>query len=389
MDIAVIGAGIAGCHLGYRLAAAGMDVTLFDPRAPWEKPCGGGLTAKVWKDFPEVLEQGVPTRRVDEIVVVSPSGRRAELDIDGRIRTVSRYELGKALLERSLQAGARLVQERVEKVRHCRPGWTTHTGKGESKADYLVGADGAASIVRKSVARRFPRQELMLTYGRLISGEPRTPAVIRFIPDYQGYAWLFPRPEGYSAGIFAPALLARRDPLLRVLDEFLNAEFEIAEADAPPGGRPFAALLPAMYQESFMGSEVAGTDWALVGDASGAADPISGEGIYWALKSADLLADSLINSRGRDYAERWMEMATPDIARAAHMRFTIYVPRYLRLLALLLNYSPLSCDIAREMIDGTQDYASLKPRIARALPRVAGEVLLNRLRKSSQHKNDQ
>jgi len=381
MKIGIVGAGIAGCHLGRRLAAAGLEVKLFDPRAPWEKPCGGGLTAKVWKDFPEILELGLKTHSADQLVVVSPSGRRAEIGLEGRIRTVSRFALGKALLDRAVKAGATLAPVRVNKVHKCSPGWALHAQEAEEKVDYLVGADGAAGLVRKSVAGRFLREDLLVSYGHLIPGEPRTPIVIRFWEEFEGYAWLFPRPEGYSIGIVARSDRARSGPLLQKLKEFAADEFKMAGLEAPVLPRPFSALIPAMYQESFFAAVPAGPDWALAGDASGAVDPISGEGIYWALKSADLLADSLLDNGGRDYAERWHEMAGPNIARAAHMRLTLYVPRYLRLLALFLQYSPFSRAIAREMIDGTQDYWTLKRRIAWHLPQVAGEVLLNRLLK--------
>jgi flavin-dependent dehydrogenase len=43
VKIAIVGAGPAGCHLAHRLHDTGHEVLLFDPRVPWEKPCGGGF----------------------------------------------------------------------------------------------------------------------------------------------------------------------------------------------------------------------------------------------------------------------------------------------------------------------------------------------------------
>ncbi|MCR4341777.1 MAG: FAD-dependent monooxygenase, partial [Gemmatimonadaceae bacterium] len=53
-EIAVVGAGPAGARAAELLAREGADVLLLDPRAPWEKPCGGGLTASAFHDFPQL-----------------------------------------------------------------------------------------------------------------------------------------------------------------------------------------------------------------------------------------------------------------------------------------------------------------------------------------------
>ena len=53
-SVAVVGAGPAGAFCAWRLAAAGMDVTVYDPSHPREKPCGGGVTARVFERWPEL-----------------------------------------------------------------------------------------------------------------------------------------------------------------------------------------------------------------------------------------------------------------------------------------------------------------------------------------------
>ena len=55
MRIAIVGAGPAGCHLSHLLADSEHEVLLFDHRAPYEKPCGGGLSPIVGQRFPDVL----------------------------------------------------------------------------------------------------------------------------------------------------------------------------------------------------------------------------------------------------------------------------------------------------------------------------------------------
>src|SRR5690606_37568305 len=54
--VGIIGAGPAGARAAELLAAGGWEVLLFDPKAPWEKPCGGGIPAHGFIHFPELRE---------------------------------------------------------------------------------------------------------------------------------------------------------------------------------------------------------------------------------------------------------------------------------------------------------------------------------------------
>ncbi|HZD05559.1 MAG TPA: FAD-dependent monooxygenase, partial [Longimicrobiales bacterium] len=73
--IAVVGAGPAGARAAELLATAGADVLLLDPRAPWEKPCGGGLTLSTFRDVPE-LEDLAPLMRAVGRIRVEASAER-------------------------------------------------------------------------------------------------------------------------------------------------------------------------------------------------------------------------------------------------------------------------------------------------------------------------
>ena len=70
--IAIIGAGPAGSMLAYKLASSGRRVHLFDHRAPWEKPCGGMLSAATIDENPELQRYPYPTRRCHAMVHISP-----------------------------------------------------------------------------------------------------------------------------------------------------------------------------------------------------------------------------------------------------------------------------------------------------------------------------
>jgi flavin-dependent dehydrogenase len=72
--VAIVGGGPAGAFAAERLAAAGLDILLFDEKLAWEKPCGGGLTRKAYKRYPFLLDNGTPKKLVHEMVFAAPSG---------------------------------------------------------------------------------------------------------------------------------------------------------------------------------------------------------------------------------------------------------------------------------------------------------------------------
>src|SRR5271169_5436561 len=110
---------------------------------------------------------------------------------------------------------------------------------------------------------------------------------IQFLPQLEGYIWVFPRCGHLSVGICgkgepAAALRAR---LERYMDEQ-----GLSKADAAF----YSHLLPALETSAWKRNRVAGDGWLAVGDAAGLVDPITGEGLYYALRSADLAVESIL-----------------------------------------------------------------------------------------------
>ena len=118
------------------------------------------------------------------------------------------------------------------------------------------------------------------------------PMVVRFTPGLAGYLWLFPRPDHVGVGICAPlAAVPTRDLLARL-------EPEVARSFPALARRRTAARYAHTIPSPIGGPALdrarsRASGWALVGDAAALADPITGEGIYYALRSAELLAETL------------------------------------------------------------------------------------------------
>ncbi len=204
-DIAIVGAGVAGCRLAYLLAGQGFEVTLFDPKPAWEKPCGGGLTDKLIEEFGDVVESLPGVRTHDRLEVAFFTGRRACIPMNRPLVTVSRKALGEVLLDRAMKQGACLREEKVVSIREKAGEHELVTRAGAYRASLVVGADGMASLVRRRFLSPFPKEDLWVAQGALLPVEVDLPIIIKFFSRFPGYAWIFPRVGQTSVGIMVPA----------------------------------------------------------------------------------------------------------------------------------------------------------------------------------------
>src|ERR1051326_4771399 len=150
MHIAVVGAGPAGTWASVLLARQGHSVTLFDPQAPWEKPCGGGVTAKALSGF-GIFESDLPRNNIERVTIYFADKDSVTVTPQKPIAVLSRRELGKYLLDAAETAGASLVQSRVTQIRAQAAGRQASARDCVVQSDFLIGADGATSLVRRTL----------------------------------------------------------------------------------------------------------------------------------------------------------------------------------------------------------------------------------------------
>ena len=115
-EIAIVGGGPAGALCGERLASAGFQVTIYDERLAWEKPCGGGLTHKAIEAYPFLLDAPQPKRIVRKAELISSRGHRARFEMSRPIVIYARKVLNGLLLDRAVAAGCTAVCSRVTHV---------------------------------------------------------------------------------------------------------------------------------------------------------------------------------------------------------------------------------------------------------------------------------
>jgi len=367
MRVAVVGAGPAGSLLAWRLARDGASATLFDASHPREKPCGGGLTAKALPLLPPAPPgDPLPVRSIEACRFESGLGEQVDMALARPVAIGARREVDAWLLRRAVDAGAVHVSERVTEV-GATGGLRTSAGRVE-RFDLIVGADGAGSLVRRTFAGATPPARLTMAAGWFAPGTATM--TVRFLPGLAGYAWLFPRPDHVGVGICAPLQSQpTRELIARLRDLVARAYPALADEDA----QPYAHTIPSPSADPASILEIAGEGWALVGDAAALADPITGEGIYYALRSASLLADALREGAVSRYPERVLEEFGRELLTAARLHARFYAPGFTRRMIRYASRSAAVRTILGELVLGDQGYTGLKRRLLRATPRFALE----------------
>jgi geranylgeranyl reductase family protein len=392
-DVLVVGAGPAGSFAAERLARGGARVALFDGRPPNEpKACGGGVTSKALKAWPHLLE--AVGRTIDELELYSPAGKRLHLKLTEPFAIYSRSALDSYLRDRAGRAGAHVFSERVSCRRRARQeeNWTVGTRCGaEWSAPVLVAADGANSRIAKDLAGPLPPAEMEVAFGYR-APLPRAqdaPTVVAFLPGWTGYAWAFPRPDHVSFGIATAQDAFDHRALDQLLWDFMvgyyrmradgtarlwfarardEARDTLIRTELRAVAERYAARIPGLAVKTWDTRRASGEGWALLGDAAGFADPVTGEGIYYALRSAELFAEAYLAGDPSAYEERWREDFGRELRRAAQMRRRFYgnfwgAPFTERMIDLGRAHPGIR-RVLGELVAGDQGYLDLKRKLA-------------------------
>jgi flavin-dependent dehydrogenase len=373
--IAVVGGGPAGALAAAELARAGREVLLFDEKLAWEKPCGGGLTDKALSRWPFLREMRVERNWVSECELIAASGRKTAFRLDRQIAIFSRLALNQLLLDRARESGAQLRRDRVLQIQPVSGGWQIRTTTSEHRAEFLVIATGARNSFRSQFAPPLGPENFMVAAGYYIPGNHHT-AQIKFLSGLHGYIWVFPRADHFSAGICG-RIKGKSSAELRGLLEDSLPEFGLTSH----GAAFYAHIIPSLTIEALRGP-FAGNGWAMVGDAAGFVDAITGEGLYYALRSAELLAQALLADAPERYAASVKSDFLPELEHAARIADRFYAGRWMagsviERMVQLTQRSPNFRDLMRDLFAGVQEYSTLRHRLYKSLPKIAAEALVS------------
>jgi geranylgeranyl reductase family protein len=365
-DVAIVGAGPAGCRAARQLARGGARVALVDGSHPREKPCGGGVTGRAL-----ALAGLADGAGRDGVPIESASfehrARRVRVDLASsgtrglKLEVVPRRAFDCMLLRQASAAGATLVNARVTDVARTSDGWEIATREATLHAAWLIGADGPNSLVRRRVATAFGRADLSIATGYFVHGVSSREVHVGFVDAPAGYLWSFPRPDHLAVGVCAQADETTAAELQAIAREWIGGHVRTEGVRLERYGWP----IPSLSSASLERERPAGDAWLLVGDAAGMVDPITREGIYFALASADVAAASLLagGNAARSYTRRVHDEIYDELRRAARLKARFYRPEFMSLLITALERSARIRDIMAALIAGEQPYRGLRRRL--------------------------
>lgn len=289
-DVIIVGAGPAGTAAAYDLAIAGFSVLILDRNEfPRKKACAGGITPKALDLFAYDISH-LLVHTCYEVKVRRPCGNSFALKNHRPLCYMTlRQDLDAFSLNKAMGAGSRFLKiDKLLSIHQDRDRVVVRLGRkdgpGQYTARYLIGADGANSRIRRLLAGpgtyfdRCPALEADVNVSR--PGD--FPMEFDFSRGIPGYYWIFPRQDHVNIGIFGAWSGVPMNR--RLLADYARQRFGTDLIESVRG-------YPIGVGH---GRSVGRGRVILVGDAAGLAEPLFGEGIYFALKSGQLAARAII-----------------------------------------------------------------------------------------------
>ncbi len=362
-DVIVVGSGPAGACAAWRLAKAGMAVAVLEKASlPRYKTCGGGIVGRAMQALPvdvrHAVEQDCHTAQLSFL----PTGFSFTTHRPTPIVCMTmRDHFDYALLSAAQAAGVAVRQRcAVENVSFHGDFLTVVTNEGLMRAKFVVAADGALSTIARKIGMAdgrvlIPALEYEVTVPQEQLNKFHGTARFDFGLLPQGYAWAFPKRQQVSIGLLS--MTARGRDLNHAMVRYLD----LLGCGAVTQIERHGYVIPIQPRRGpFIAKRV-----LLIGDAAGFADPVTGEGISFAIRSGLMAAQSLID-------EQLEEDAVSDAYGRSLAGTILPELRRGRILARLLYHFPLIrswafsrqgqrlCEAVTDVMAGTRQYQDLR-----------------------------
>jgi geranylgeranyl reductase family protein len=362
-DVIVVGAGPAGSTAAREIASRGADVLLLDrARFPRDKPCGGGVTIRTAGLLPFSLDPVI-----EATIDTAHLRLRAGEEVTRRhsrpmTYMTQRSRLDHFLVERAQEAGVEFRDGcAVKEVLRLPDGSyeLRHRDGSTHRARAVIGADGANGVVRQQLGYEPPIESAVALEGNVhypdgIPEHYRSAVALNlsFLPG--GYGWVFPKGDHVNVGVGG-----WKDQVGHELRESLDEFCRIYGFDTASVTQLRGHHLPLTRP----GALVADGGSAVIGDAAGFVDPLSGEGIHGAVASGiaiapvveDYLAGRVDSLRGYHHAVTRELMPNIEASRALMEIFHATPKPFV----WLLQHTNRFWDPAGELVRGELEYTAI------------------------------
>jgi len=295
-DVAVVGCGPAGTTAARDLARHGLHVALIDKeQLPRYKVCGGGIVFRAREmldvDISPVVESECHSARL----TLLNSGISFDASRDEPIVSmVMRSKLDLLLAEYAQQAGAELITDFFIQSAEFNDHYVyLKADGGQIKARFVIAADGANGMMArlagwKETRRMAPALECELAVNDVVASRFEGVARFDFDMPSNGYGWVFPKGNHLSFGLGGFGY-GRQRSLKSIFYEYAKK----LDIDLPTDAEMHGYVVPVSpRKDGFVRNRV-----FLIGDAAGVADPVSAEGISFAIRSGQIAAGALVDAQ--------------------------------------------------------------------------------------------
>jgi geranylgeranyl reductase family protein len=391
-DVIVVGAGPGGATASRACAQGGLRTLLIEKeRFPRYKACGGCLSVKTVHllgfDLTTIVENTVSGAKFtygskDPLLIPStdPIGYMVMRDRFDHFLVVKAIEAGVEFLEGKRVIEVKEMEGKVE---------VALEGGEMCSCVYLVGADGAGSLIASSLS---PATKPQVVDGVGLESEVPFDQALNFCRDElhlvrldfgripYGYGWVFPKKEHLSIGVGGRFVGKEQRKLHRHFTDFIRGLGFLGEGKVD---RLVGHRIPSFYSE---GQAVACGNIVLVGDAAHLIDPLTGEGIYYAVRSGMLAARAILRSheRGERAAPLYQNAIRGEILE--NLKWSLHVARIIyrfpKLAYRTLKQYPELGDLCIHMLGGKTTYQSFVARVKERIKDLLGGKVGEKIRRA-------
>ena len=383
-DAIIVGGGPAGSAAAHVVAASGMNVAVVDRATfPRDKLCGGLLSERSEAVFKSIFGQawGPTIETIASGVVFYHKDRYLNrLEWHRRVYFTSRSQYDTYLLELAAKRGARILQGTAVSSIDPQSRTVSLADGRQLHADFVIGADGVNSRIAKQTVRSKPGRnasafglEVDLP-GDLLRRSVSAPEIYFGVVRW-GYGWIFPKRDSITLGI--AGLLPDNRDLRPDFEKFLRQVCGyLPEVRCKGHPIPFGNYLRTPGRAAVL----------LAGDAAGLVEPVTGEGIAFAMLSGKYAAEAILQAASSGDPDSALDFYLLEYQRivallrqAKWMRYLLFPALSEKLFVRVLSRSQTVIKKYMDLLAGDIDYTDYFSFVVRkflenpfALVRLAG-----------------